>query len=527
MKNFIKVLSAVLLVTAINACTLQEAPDSTTQGAIVVTAQTVQEQGATNVPATKTTIVPVTTEDDIVFETHWEVDDAIGIFSPEASSSASEDIPVNNAQFTALTAAKKSDFSGTMFWGDADTYNFYAYYPYESSDEVDVTEVPISLPSAQTQSEANNMDHIGDLDYMVAKTRDVAKEGHVSLAFNHVFTMIEFQITGTGDLTQINLIGADPLACEGTIDLTQTPETNDYYITKSSTSNFVSVTCGSSGFPLSGTAISVYMMVLPRAQSEDEEMAVALKINGNWKILDKILPDGGFVRGKKYEVTLNTGSEGWYNTMTDSRNGDENTYKLVVIGGQIWMAENLAYLPSVVALATGSEDEDHSADSYCYVNGYNGTDVDDAKATSNYTTYGVLYNWNAAMAGAMSSSSNPSGVQGICPAGWHLPSDAEWTTLTDYLGGVTVAGGKLKETGTDHWSSTNTDVTNSSGFTALPGGCRSSVSISSPGTNGYWWSSTMKDENNTWYRLLYNTNIYVYSMNTSKNSGYSVRCLRN
>jgi uncharacterized protein (TIGR02145 family) len=153
------------------------------------------------------------------------------------------------------------------------------------------------------------------------------------------------------------------------------------------------------------------------------------------------------------------------NIVYDARDG--NAYKTVKIGNQIWLAENLKYLPSVVGPGTGSE-----TTPYYYVYGYDGTNVTDAKATSNYTTYGVLYNWPAAMAGSASSNANPSGVQGVCPAGWHLPSDAEWTELTDYLGGKSVAGGKLKETGTTHWASPNTGATNETGFTALPGGYR-------------------------------------------------------
>jgi uncharacterized protein (TIGR02145 family) len=88
------------------------------------------------------------------------------------------------------------------------------------------------------------------------------------------------------------------------------------------------------------------------------------------------------------------------------------------------MAENLKYLPSVVGPGTGSNSE-----AYCYVYGYDGTSISAAKATENYATYGVLYNWTAAMNGAESSDANPSGVQGICPDGWHLPSDAEWKQL--------------------------------------------------------------------------------------------------
>src|SRR5574344_54019 len=163
-----------------------------------------------------------------------------------------------------------------------------------------------------------------------------------------------------------------------------------------------------------------------------------------------------------YKPTIEETTSG---TFTDSRDGNE--YNWAQRGNQVWMLENIKYLPSVVGPETGSQTTPHY-----YVYGYNGTNVTDAKATANYNTYGVLYNWPAAMNGAASSTTNPSGVQGVCPTGWHVPSDAEWTELTDYLGGASVAGGKLTETGTTHWNSPNTGATNETGFTALPGGYR-------------------------------------------------------
>ena len=204
----------------------------------------------------------------------------------------------------------------------------------------------------------------------------------------------------------------------------------------------------------------------------------------------------------------------------DSRDG--NIYEYVTIGNQVWMAENLKYLPSVVGPGTGSQ-----TTPYYYVYGYNGTNVAEAKATANYTTYGVLYNWPAAMAGSASSTANPSGVQGVCPTGWHLPSDAEWTELTDYLGGTSVAGGKLKETGTTHWVSPNTGATNETGFTALPGGYRGYVGyFDGIGTNGYWWSATENATSHAWRRhVLYNYS-YVPRGNHNKELGFSVRCVR-
>ena len=234
------------------------------------------------------------------------------------------------------------------------------------------------------------------------------------------------------------------------------------------------------------------------------------------------------------------------NTFTDSRDG--KVYKTVTIGEQVWMAENLAYLPSVVGPATESTTEPHY-----YVYGY----IDDtptvaaAKATANYTTYGVLYNWTAAMNGAASSSSNPSGVQGVCPPGWHLPSDAEWTELETYLanngynydgstGGdfirakiaisLASANGWNSSTNPGAIGNTNTAYDayrNKSGFSALPGGYRRyDGGFNDIGSYGNWWSSTESDTNNAWFRRLYYDYSNVYRSGYYKDSGFSVRCLR-
>ncbi len=209
-----------------------------------------------------------------------------------------------------------------------------------------------------------------------------------------------------------------------------------------------------------------------------------------------------------HEISFTTNDFANCGVITDIRDG--NSYQTVLIGEQCWMAENLAYLPSVNMVADGSED---AAGSYYYVYGYDGTNVADAKATDNYATYGVLYNWTAAM--------------DACPDGWHLPSDAEWTELTDYLGGTSVAGGKLKETGTTHWNSPNTGATNETGFTALPGGYRdTNGNFYYIGNYGFWWSASEYNANYAWYRNMYYNNGSVYRDNSIKEVGLSVRCVR-
>ena len=215
---------------------------------------------------------------------------------------------------------------------------------------------------------------------------------------------------------------------------------------------------------------------------------------------------------------------------TDIRDG--NSYKFVKIGNQVWMAENLKYLPSVVGPATSSE-----TDPYYYVYDYDGIDVAAAKATDNYKTYGVLYNWTAAMNFAGGSDANPSGVQGVCPCGWHLPSDAEWKQLEMHLGMPedaantagwrgTDEGGKLKDTTTTHWNSPNEGATNESGFTALPGGNSYSGSFEGIGNNGVWWSTTELYGTIAWYRGMNYNSSKVDRYTYPKSAGYSVRCVR-
>jgi uncharacterized protein (TIGR02145 family) len=241
--------------------------------------------------------------------------------------------------------------------------------------------------------------------------------------------------------------------------------------------------------------------------------------NANYYVRAYATGSNGTVYGKSKSFTTLI-AEPQTGTFTDTR--DNYEYSWVKIGNQVWMAENLAYLPSVSPPSSGS-----NTSAFYYVYDYYGTSVTSAKATDNYATYGVLYNWPAAMNGAGSSSANPSGVGGACPNGWHLPSDAEWTELTDYLGGEGVAGGKLKEVGYAHWYSPNEGATNESGFTALPGGYRSSNgTFGSIESYGRWWSAAEYDAAYAWGRDMGFGGANVYRGDVNKGIGFSVRCVR-
>ncbi len=197
-------------------------------------------------------------------------------------------------------------------------------------------------------------------------------------------------------------------------------------------------------------------------------------------------------------------------TITDI---DSNHYRIVQIGIQIWMAENLKVTH--------------------YLDGEDIPDVTDATKWTNLTTgalcwynneplsygtiYGALYNWYA-----VSDSRN------LSPAGWHVPTDTEWTTLIKYLGEEGVAGGKMKEKGTAYWLSPNTGADNSSGFSALPGGaCSYNGTFDGVGSFGYWWTATENSTLNAWTFKLYSTSAGTTRGQYYKSTGLSVRCVRN
>ena len=194
---------------------------------------------------------------------------------------------------------------------------------------------------------------------------------------------------------------------------------------------------------------------------------------------------------------------------------DNNTYKTVTIGTQQWMAENLK-----VSKYNDGTEIPNITDNTQWKNLRSGAWANYNNAAAKNAKYGKLYNWYAV-------SKTTNGNKNVCPTGWHVPTDAEWTVLTDYLGGASVAGGKMKEVGTSNWNSPNTDATNTSFFTGLPGGNRDfNGSYHSIGNDGYWWSSSEFNTNVAWYRGLSGNDGSAVRSNYIKEGGLSVRCLR-
>ena len=192
---------------------------------------------------------------------------------------------------------------------------------------------------------------------------------------------------------------------------------------------------------------------------------------------------------------------------------DGNLYDTVVIGTQVWLKENLRTthynngdpIPNVTASGAWAG---LTSGARCYY---------DNDSVSNDSVYGPLYNWYAA-----------TDTRNLCPSGWRISSNAEWTAAETFLGGNTVAGGQMKEAGTLHWLNPNTGATNSSGFTGLPGGMRDPLNnnFRTIGENGLWWTSTAYNGSMAWSTYMWNQFAGVDHNPGSKKYGFSIRCMK-
>jgi uncharacterized protein (TIGR02145 family) len=305
------------------------------------------------------------------------------------------------------------------------------------------------------------------------------------------------------DCAGVKIAGAltkDKVASNVTATLNYTGGNGKTYLTKSHTSTGVS---GLSATLLAGTLAN-------------GEGALVYTISGTPNTAGKVTFAIDF-GGKTCSVNINVedaaqtiGKPG--PNITDS---EGNSYKTVTIGTQQWMAENLKVSKysdgtSIPNITDNTQWSNLTTGAWSFYN----NDV------ANNVKYGKLYNWYA-----VSKTSNSN--KNVCPTGWHVPTDAEWTVLTEYLGGSNVAGGKMKEAGTASWNSPNTDATNTSLFSALPGGYSIQTGGgNSIGSGGYWWSSTEKDLENAVAIELYKNIGIVNNFKCSKPNGFSVRCLR-
>lgn len=409
-----------------------------------------------------------------------------------------------------------------MYWGTTpQNYTFYSYYPYDSNSKT-LDAVSTSVPDAQTQSSANSTAHLSALDFLVATPFRVyspyrkTKTSGINLKYNHVFTILEFQIKGSGNFEAISLEAVNTLAfSSGTIDITvDKPASGASYPVSFSTEaakKMVTTTLTTSA-PLTGTNTDtkVYMVINPfviEPYTQMKKCLIGLKIDGTWKYVDKRYPEGGFKRGIKYKVAI------------DAANAVEN----VVLGqaGEVWMDRNLG----ATRVATAVNDAQAYGDLYQYGRYTDGhekrtstyiatrSDTDTPGHNQFITPSGVETDWRTTT--NYSLWQGVSGINNPCPAGFRIPTLDELRNEAAF------------------WYQPEVKRHAFEGPLKIPvGGVRyySNEEISGEGSVGNYWTCVGPD----WTSSLSVTDIYytcvtldsfIYGA-TNRANGLSVRCIK-
>ncbi len=542
-------LVSLFLILSLVSCSKEQ----TGSGAAGVSSEKIRITGSDANANTKTTLNGLVTS--------WSTGDEVGIYSPTARPTSGEADGVTNRRFSAVTAGYSSAFTAIsgneMYWGTANPHMFYAYYPYSAAAFVDLPDysefdkryvapgtfwpkVKFTLPKDQVQSSANNNSHIGALDAMIATPVSIVPgtagvQSVVNFSYNHVFSILEFQIKGTGSLQKISVSSAGVLAVTNRIiDISQaTPATGAPYTVfeEGTVSSEASVTLTTPATLDGTTATSVYMMITPGSPSG--ELYIGLLIDGTWKYLKKdAAPGTGFARSKKYIVALNSSDATVvvpnYDVLGTPTPG-------VLIAGRFWAPVNAGYSATERYGLMYQWGRKYGQKYNYYPIRFN-TETDPVVSYSivsrsvgnlpeNANTYYYIlaspFEWSNEDATTWDMTSyNP------CPAGWRVPTIAELTALKD-------AGSTSTTSGMDGlnglWVGGN-HSTDHAGSIFLPkGGSR----IQNYGYSdyrtviGYYWSSDIDASNE--YKTSMSLTISGNSGSTgnaTRSDGKSVRCVK-
>ncbi len=331
-----------------------------------------------------------------------------------------------------------------------------------------------------------------------------------------------FLLNAAASMLCLSIIGCTKKSADPPVTVTEIPK-----LTTSDVSNIetTAATCGGTITSDGGAAVTSRGIYLSRTPGFETFDIITAEGTGTGTFscqVSDLTPDfsyyvRAFATNNKGTAYGDTRSFKTLKVVTDSVTDiDGNVYHVVTIGSQRWLRENLRVtryrngdpIPNV----TGGEGwKNLTNGAYCVYD----------NLAINGSTYGNLYNWHA-----LSDS------RGLCPTGWHIPSDAEWDALGTLLGGNNIAGGQLKSTGTLEggtglWFSPNTGATNSSGFTGLPGGYRINYgNFYSLNNVGYFWSSSDTTNNNAWNYVLDANNEALTRNFNFKTNGFSIRCCK-
>jgi hypothetical protein len=449
--------------------------------------------------------------------------DQVGIYSSQAHTATSGGgSAIVNSQFSALSSGASSAFSGTMYWGAANTsHTFYAYYPYTAGSAAS-TVVPVSLATAQTQSAANNSDHIGALDFLVATPVTVTSPGTtdpvgsaVNLSYNHLFTVLEFQIkrsSGSGKITKVKLTAptTNLSLTSGTVNITTaTPDAGvSYTISSPLGTKEITLTITGGVTPTAdyATTPKIYMMILPGDFSA-ESMTIGLEYESSGVFINTTKTGKAFERGTKYVVQL----EPTY--VTDAQGKVYNTVTSTT--GKIWLDRNLG----ATQVAISSTDAAAYGDLFQWGRGTDGHQIRTSGTTSTLSTTDIPgdvgfilapdspYDWRSPRNDALWQGE--SGVNNPCPSGFRLPTNVELEAelLT--------------------WTSNNAAGAFASLLKLTVAGHRDNIIVSLGGVGSYgsYWSSTVKNTYYSDYLYFDSGNARIY--NGRRAYGLAVRCIKN
>jgi len=453
--------------------------------------------------------------------TSWVANtDFVGIYSPQAKPTSGGSAGVTNRKYIATASASSSAFSpasdNEMYWGTG-THNFYAYYPYSAAG-TDATLVPISLPTAQTQV-GNSSTHIGNYDFMVATPVTDATPGTeggattVNLRYNHVFTVLEFQIkrsSGSAKITKIKLTAPtiNLSLTSGTINITtDTPGAAvPYTISSPVGTNEITLTISGGVTPTANYATTpkIYMMILPGDFSA-ESMTIGIEYESSGIFINNVKTGINFERGKKYVVQIDVPID-----------GDGNTYGTVTSAGKIWLDRNLG----ATQVATSSTDAAAYGDLYQWGRGSDGHQIRTPLSGTTSTLSGTdipghanfilattsPWDWLSLQNGSLWQG--VSGVNNPCPSGFRLPTNAE-------LGAERAS-----------WSSNNSAGAYASPLKFTVAGHRnlSYGSLENVGSSGFYWSSTVDGTSSSSLDFFSGD---AGTESSGRAFGSSVRCIKN
>ncbi len=541
---------ALIFPVLLTGCIHDWFTDPPTSGTITITAGLPDESSSapgngTDMPGTRVVLAAGQDEDRLDVNLTWKNGDKIYLILVQSTIKSKQTVTLGDEGTSISEDGKRATFPVSLALIGDGNFDLYGVHGGGGFDNELLNDGLLKLPTA-AQSVGSSLAALQGNNAVMLRfeQKNIPKnDPSLSITFEHLGSLFRIVLNNMGGTTISGITKAE-LTASAAIQAYQNAGSATYNPLNPLASALSGTNTSGTSLPFTitsadltaGSSMEFWGWFIPSQTEGDNWPALSLKITygGGTYTTTTAKPARAAItdKGKAYHFYAMYPGDGnnllYTGRLYDSRDG--NIYQTIKIGDQTWMAENLKYLlPDKIHAG----DNGSTTEARYYVYDYTPGDVAGAKGTANYIIYGVLYNFTAATS--------------ACPAGWHLPSDAEWTQFTDYLanngynydgtsgGGVwKIAKSMATNSG---WTSSiktgavgNSDFPtqrNKSGFTGLPGGYRvSSGGFGIIGGYGSWWSSTEDYAGSAWRRYLFYDDNYVYRSLDTKDYGFSVRCVK-